>query len=346
MERDDLLKKAGAWDENLPHNGVELIIHPMDYTFFSPGIFSRDKSGEQMMKHFKEVINYITTSYAAKWAEKEMTEKGKNLKKQFLDFALFKEQLDLKKIYSEISDGENPASIYLPISNVLFEIKRFGDSLGINLKSGKNQANEIHINGTELLMGLCQENFILQEFFHSIEIIIPLNKKPEADGAVSIDFENEWIKIGKPFPGFSLIQSIDFPQQLIDAYVSENIEIPVGYYKTEKTQLIIMARLVHMNADSDGTVSQRNWDYAVSEKQWRKGNVEQSKDSSGTYIFSKGNDFCLSISIESGLPECSFLKKINLASMVSYNQLILKTVSSSLYLQLCAHQLAESGQRA
>lgn len=344
MERNDLLEKAGAWKDDLPHSGIRLISHLMDYTFFSPGIFSKGKSDDQMIKHFKEVINLITTSYAANWTKKEITEKGKELKKFFLDFALFKETLDLEKTYSEISDGENPASIYLPISNVLFEMKRFGDSLGINLKSGNGRANEVHINGTDLLKESCQEEFVLQEFMHSIEIIVPLEKKPEANNAVSINLKEEWKKLSKPYDCFAWLEPNKFSEYLENAYTKLNdFQANIGYYKTEKTQLKILGKLVHINADPDGTTTQRNWSHTTSEKQWRKGNIEEIMPM--IYAFSSGNDLCLSISIESGLPECNLLKKTNLASIVSYNQSVLKKAGASLDLQLRAQQLAESGQR-
>jgi hypothetical protein len=235
MERDIFLEKAGAWHDNLPASGVRRIIHPMDYQFFSPGIFFRGKSNEQMMKYFEKIINHITTSYAAGWTKKEIIEKEKDLKKLFFDFALFKESLDLEKTYSEIFDGENPASIYLPISNVLFEMKRFGDSLRINLKSGNNKANEIHVNGTKLINGLCQEDFILQEFFHSIEIIIPLNKKPETNNATKINLYEEWKNLSKPYSCFAWFEPDKFSESLTNAYMESNdSQAVIGYYKTEK----------------------------------------------------------------------------------------------------------------
>jgi hypothetical protein len=104
-----------------------------------------------------------------------------------------------------------------------------------------------------------------------------------------------------------------------------------------------LGKLSHINADPYGTTEQRNWSYTTSEKQWRKRNIEEQKQM--TYIFSSGNDLCLSIIIESGLPECSLLKKVNLSLNVSYNQSILKKAGASLYLQLCAQQLTEFAQK-
>jgi hypothetical protein len=74
--------------------------------------------------------------------------------------------------------------------------------------------------------------------------------------------------------------------------------------------------------------------------QWRKGNVEKTTVPM-MYRFLDGGDLYLSIAVNSGLPEYSFMKDINVDIDVHYQQTILHMAASSLYLQLVAQYLTE-----
>lgn len=337
MERENILKKSGAWLSGLPGYGVKLNFHSMDYPFLLMNVFL--KHSRDGLEDFERHINVIASDYMKRWAMNEVKE-GKFSKKTLDGFLIFKEQFDAKKVYDRIVSGDdNPARIFLPVSNAVLEVRRFGDCLGMKIKS--NNSGQVHVNGTKLLEEMCQEEgHYIEEFLHSIECIIPLTRKQAKLNSIKIDLSETCRCLPRDCSEFQWNDVENFSKKLTDAYVAENeSEIPlvkIGKYQTKKIELNIFAKLFHFNFDQNG----KQIPHPV---QWRDGNMKNTTVTN-EFRFLDGGDLCLSVSLTNGLKPFSF-ETVDPELYVSYQQSILHMAGSALYLQLCAQQLADLSLR-
>lgn len=336
MKRDDFLKKSGAWSNNLPSYGVDLKFHLMDYPFLLTNVFLRHS--RDGLEDFERHINTIASDYMKRWAMKEVKE-GKFSEKTLDGFFIFKEQFDAKKVYDQIVSGKDkPARIFLPVSNAVLEVRRFGDCLGAKIKS--NNSGQVHENGTKLLEEMCQgDGHYVTEFLHSIEYIIPLSKKHAESNSTKINFLEVHKNLPRDCPEFQWDDVKDFSKRLIDAYVAENeSEIlcsKIGKYRTKKTELRIVAKLIHFNLDEKGNFIKHS-------PQWRIGNIKNNN--LREVCFLSGGDLCLSINLRGDLQQYSF-ETVDPELCVDYQQHMLRMAGSALYLQLCAQQLSNQSLR-
>ncbi|KKP78712.1 MAG: hypothetical protein A2271_01755 [Candidatus Moranbacteria bacterium RIFOXYA12_FULL_35_19] len=337
MERDYFLKKSGAWASGLPVHGVRLAFHWMEYPFLLTNVFS--KHSKNGLEDFERHINVIASDYMKRWAMNEVKE-GKLSEKTLDGFLIFKEQFDAKKVYDQIVSGtDNSAKIFLPVSNAVLEVRRFGDCFGMKIKS--NNSGQAHVNGTKLLEEMCQdEGHYIIEFLHSIECIIPLPKKQAELNSKKINFLEVYQNLPRDCPEFQWDNIKDFSKRLTDSYVAENeseiLPVKIGKYKTKKTELSIIAKLIHFNCDQQGK-------FVKYPPQWRNGNMKNTAVTN-EFRFLDGGDLCLSMSLTNDLKPFSF-ETVDPELYVSYQQSILHMAGSALYLQLCAQQLADLSLR-
>ncbi len=317
MDAQMLLEKSCFFDIS-SHWGVKLKIHEMDYPFLLYHAFF--KTGDDF-KDFTNAINRLVFPYMKKWvgdncSAEEILEKTK-------DFFDFWENLEIEKIFKELNENKGHSEIYISVNNSCLEIKRFGNSIGIQIKS-KNSQNEISKTGTATMNCLCKNDYpLIRKFLHRIECIIKPYYVRGSSGSINVDFTKTYALLQKicPFVNWTMPKA----SEIINKYIKlDEIGVLAGNYHGQKIYL----NLIH---DNDYTEHKT--------KQWRRGNVSvNSQDNPNIYNFLSENDIKLSVNVHNGLfPQHTFLlENFDQNQDVSKSQVQLYHASSVIYTQLCA----------
>jgi hypothetical protein len=314
----DLLSQAYFHSHSLPDHGVELRVHEMDYPFLHTQVFS--PHAQDMYEDFQGCIHHLAKMYMLAWIH----ERGEGLEKHFHSVFNFQSSTDLKEVFAKIVNREDsPAYILLPVSNARLKVRRFGNCLGMKLLANNNRSDEIHVDGTKIMEGLCRRNdsWVI-EFKHSFEYIIPLPKKQGENNSVIVDFGRVYSQIKKACPYLCLHEN-DFHKGILDEYAFNPGNGPVGYYHCQgKIKLDILIDLLHYYNHTDQKTIQ-----------WRRGNLDLNGPD---YRFLDGRDLCLSLKVSSSFPQNTFLKPFDtdLNLIAQQNKLLL--ASATLYSQLSA----------
>jgi hypothetical protein len=306
---------------SLPDYGVELKIHRMDYPFLIHRVFGNRREEKEETSDFGLHFDWLAKEYMKSWILADPKENKTS--ENFDCFYSFSSRID-PNIYSRIADGKTWDDAYIAVSNAVLRLRRFGNGLGIRILSNNNR-QEVHRDGTAILEKLCQECSHMSRFIHSIECIFPLPKKQGKENSVNIDFIalHQQLKEACLYVSWRAIDR--FARELILKYTSHaNPDIVIGNCHG----IAIQGELVHKQGSSNQKVIQ-----------WRRGNIIGPNDDSFIYNFADGNDLCLSLSAQSGLPQNNFMSEIEINQDVSRTQHILLNVGSMLYAQLCAMEV-------
>jgi len=328
MNKERLIAASGSETNELPHRGIELNIHSMDYSFMLIDVFEMRPDREKMFDHFEGEILRLISVYIKRWIMEKKNPDKKERERDLDAVFDFQSNIKLKEAFNRIFDGHDVAGIFIPVSNATLAMKRFGNCLGIKLKSN-NGGDEIHENGTKLLEVLCHENHpYFAEFIHSIECIIPLPGKSEKNNSWVVDFSDIHQSFAEACPYFNpLLHPDQLTQNLIRKYkmiYAEEKEVSVGSWRNG-TGIVICFKIIHYGEDKNS--------HKFS-PQWRKGNVEDLGE--GRVLFSDKHDLCLSVSVNGPFPKTTFLKEFDPNMKVDEQQRAMLTAGEILYKQLCA----------
>ncbi|MFA6992754.1 MAG: hypothetical protein WC269_05790, partial [Candidatus Gracilibacteria bacterium] len=301
---------------SLPDRGLKSVIHAMDYPFLVYDAFSPSISRDDEAKCLRELLLPIIRDYMEGWLESAKAA-GKNPKDAYRHFFQFPQEFDFSKAYKAIIDGKTSCDIHVSLNNSNFQIKRFGNCLGIRVMSLNGQG-EIHVKGTTVMEQIANRpDSSIGFFWHRAEFVVPLPKR-HAEGSIAVDTEIVYRRLVRSCPLANWISMPEYFSAIADGYVSQE-PITIG----EQYGIDIQMQLVH-SRDHDSR----------KEKQWRRGNIVANNVSA--IYFADGNDLCLSITIHSGLPKMCFLHAVDPGLDVCEGQFKLKDVASVIYLQLSA----------
>ena len=321
--QDLLLRRTGFHKCRFPYYGVDLKIHRMDYpflirnAFFKTALKREREDLEKILKTF--VKSFLAEFFSSAIKAGEKLDMGKCID------SLFGFHLDSEKIFKEISRGEDkPATIFIPYCNANLEIKRFGNCLGVRIKSGNQRAEE-HCVGTRVLEEMClEEDLAVTEFCHSVECIIPLPKKSGGNNSINIDFFQVHRLLDKYCPDIRWHNKDKFSSSIITSYTRHSEYASEWIYAGNFcSDMEVSVKLIHHKASSEKNAMQ-----------WRKGNLTESGD--GKYLFADGGDVYLSILFSDRFPMSTFLKSIDPETDVIESQDNLLKTSVAAYHQLCA----------
>lgn len=313
-----LLRDSFFQSANLPNWGVKLKIHPMDYPFLLPHLFYSDRlSKNEELEMFKGCIQELASLYMKRWimenTDKKMSEN--------LDYLFtFSSNFDVLKHFDEISGGKDWTDIIIPVSNAKWQIKRFGQGLGLKAMAN-NGRNEVHEAGTALVRKLSDERQGVSEFLYSVECVMALSKKHAKENSVDIDFELLYTELLRACPYVKWASFTEFRDKLYADYIFVKKPQNIGSCHGAS----IYARLIHHGDSSTQETSQ-----------WRRGNISPNNANGTVYNFMYGNDLCLSISVQGTLPKNNFLNQIHPSFCVAEEQNRIYSVGVMIYTQLCS----------
>jgi hypothetical protein len=317
MQEDFISRIQGFTD--LPDRGMEAVVQRMEYPFLLHEIFIPGCSAQDEAKSIKDQLLPAIYFYMENWLPLAL-DKGKKIQDVYRHFFDFPLDFEVEKVYLKVVQGKEYCDIHVLLNNSSLQVKRFGNCLGIRIVS-ENSKKDPHGTGTAILEQFTKNTSSpVANFWHSADFIVPLLRRHREPFSVIIDLDETYIRLVKSCP---FVKWIPFPEfaKIIDAY------------KTKKSVLAgkcqgisIMAEFIHYTNDE-----------IVKSEVYRRGNVRNFEDFLVT--FSRGDDLCLKITANSGLPKNSFSTNVALDLDVSNLQSVLKDVASMLYFQLSAQTL-------
>jgi len=331
MKMEDVLKSHARWQRDDYGPRVE-VLRMKSKPFLWPGIFPELFTSGKI----EDCLFPIFKVYIEQWKEKNLKSvKGEEFD-NFLKFhARFYRNFSGEKIIEELNSNKNLTKVYLPLDDSIFCLRRFGDSLGIEVQ---HKNGGIHRDGTAMLRKLCQEEKIriwgrkawcLEEFINKVVFTIPLIQKSAADNSRKVDLKETICELTASCQEFDWGDDFTkIPRMLIEQYRSKypgNVSAGRAGKVQRKIQLI--------HVDDKGAAEEPN-------HQSRRGNVE-SDGKNGFWVFIEGENLFLQIIISGGVVDSDDLMSIPNDTNVSQMQNDLWDFSFIMYYQLTAMLMAK-----
>lgn len=301
-ENECFAEKLFAWNNFLGNgemrHGITIQPYRMYYPFLIKNVFSehttpQDREETDLIRSLRVFMEKFTERvlvYREKTGKKPDWHK---LTKELLEAGALDTKY-LGKVLTQDNLSE-PIELFLPICNAILQIKRFGTSLGIRIKSGNDRGDE-HQEGASILKAMSGEGEALMgDFFHKLSLTVKLPYEHAECNSAVIDFSDFLESIKKHCLSVDWLWQGDVLEHLLSAYV-QNAETSalVGKFFGN---IDIGLRLVHLE--------KRHQEQSA---QWKRGNVLE-KNPDGKAIFAQGTDLCIIIDILSGLSQNQFLRE-------------------------------------
>jgi len=316
----NLAKVIGCGDENSTH-AVGLKINKMSYPFYLEGVFPENfEKGD-----IEDYVSMLALEYMKEWMlEFPKEEFEKNLSHLFY----FQKKYDFGKILGSLSDDTplNFSEVLMPVSNAMVQLKRFGDSLGLRLKGNNQNPNEEHSKGTALLKKIITTNpgLFVREFFHSMEVSIPLRTTQGENNSEVINFLEVYRMLKKVCHYVDWVDECIFIAKITgEAYLKPFSSERAVVGSSRKEKLPITARLIHPNSTS-----------VENSLQWRIGNIKKLGEN-GEHQFLDGRGLRLSLQVENPFERNNEFRNVPKDLKIGQIQRELELIGAGMYFQLC-----------
>lgn len=263
-----------------------------------------------------ELFRYYLVNY------KEVELERPELVRAILDFS---EKFDAKEIIQKINKGNHYFDLVMPLDNSIFRLKRVGDSLAFQLRSGSGD-KDIHEEGTTLIKKSCRlkGNNRWKEFIKRVVFTVPVAKVEKDYKARIVDLKRTILSLEDACPGIEWGRDYSsLSTELIKQYQANyQKETPAGEVKGVRRWL----KLVHYHGN--GQAEEKTFQY-------RKGNVSKVGGTVQTWLFHDGRDLFLQIGIDCNI-EDSFGNGASSDIKTTERQLVLREWATAMNGQLYA----------
>jgi hypothetical protein len=334
-----LLEKSGLFSgSNDSFFAKPEVILMKDFRFWLPNCFCFEKRGHEedvQLKNFKYKIQSFFKRFFEAWAKYMHQVKEVDWEKHAFAMTDFFVGLDTEKLFRELQPGEKAVEIAVPVTDAVFSFRRFGDILAFDI-SRVRQEKEDHVAGRKVIESLCRDvdpnnNQGVYELVRGVRVSVSLPYERVSNSAKKkFDFKeiSEMIRASLPY-----VVKINFApaSSLIEKYTDIDRQ---GMFVSRYFSFGIYAKLVHKDAKGKEDISSEHYRYAEQARIWRSGNVEELDGH--TYAFKEGDDLILVLSLESSLPDSTFLVEASTDSKFHGEQFALATAGSIFLAGICS----------
>lgn len=326
MKIEEIFSDHGFFIDWRQGSGFGTEVFPMEYTpFFYQGFFHGMKNEKFKFVYAKRQFETLFFHYLKNYQSKN------EVKAQLVDAVInFVQNFDSEEILNKILGGENYFDLKVPLDGTIFRMKRMGDALGFQIRSG-NGNDDIHQAGTEFMKKSCYpgDSRPWREFIKRIVFTIPVVKKDVANNVSQIDLNSTIIGLKYFCHGIEWKYFTDIPQQLINEYTANYAD---KVFNGEAGGVQRWLKLVHLD---------RGKKEVETEAQYRKGNVSKVKGSPGVWEFMAGRNIFLQIGLDCMIKDTFCYDQIPFDINTSERQTILRKWAMAMQGQLYAMLVSE-----
>lgn len=309
-----LLKKSNLFKSSGEGSDVQVNVNSLkEFRFWLPNffLFSSDLEDDQ-----KLLFNNRLKGFFVKFLDSWVNFVEFDPKKPFdwptysTSVANFFSNFDCDKFFKQLISGKKTTEIPVPPNNSKFLFHRMGDILAFDIEYISSKEKK-HVTAIKAIEALCRKNDPcnnqgIYELIHEVKVSFGLPKKPNKTGSEyrEIDFSviADMLKKSLPYIEWNFI-----PDKLVDSYqkVFQYSEMELVSIIGNYFGLSIHARLFHSLAETENDIMSDNFRNPSQTAIWRQGNVTKNSDT--TYLFKRGSDLSLELSLRSSLPTSSFI---------------------------------------
>ena len=296
-----------------------------DYQFFLPNCFLNGSSGDEDLEYFESQIKFFLKDYLLNWArKKEETEKDFDSLGFGSEAISFFNGFNRKELFDKIATGTDHSEIKVEPNNTIFKVKRFGDILGLGIKSASGNP---HKSDMATLSRMCYREDpntqMVSELRDRIKVSISFAGICP-DGEFGSDFFDK-LRIALPYVSWRTDFRID---DFIERYKKvDDSDFIVGSYRGFN----ILMDLVHGDAKDEQDIKHVRHYNKDEARILRRANVDGSGDK---YHFKSRRDLVITFTLKSSLS--NFMGGMDINFDAHEEQYRLVRVGSIFSSQLCS----------